>query len=58
MSNKVFVVYSYFPKREGVVLRKVFADKTEAEAYKAILPTEEDGQKCLNYSVETEYQPL
>lgn len=49
MSDVVYVVYRYFPGREGVELVKAFDDKEAAEAFKAELPTEVDGQACNNW---------
>lgn len=49
MSNVVYVVYRYFPGREGVELVKAFDGKEAAEAFKAELPTEVDGQACNNW---------
>lgn len=49
MDKVVYVVYSYFPKREGVVIRKAFTEKAAADSYCSGLPTSEDGQECNNW---------
>ena len=49
MNPVVYVVYRYFPSREGVEIVKVFRNEDHAEAFKKELPTEVAGQMCNIY---------